>query len=87
MCFLVDHGSHEQFQTEWWYFTGHLHGEHGRRFGYELTFFRRGIDSPHVWNNPSAWAMRHVYLAHFALTDEHADQFRVRRENQSGWDP
>ena len=76
-AFPRDHGSHEEFQTEWWYFTGHLHEENGRRFGYELTFFRRGIDSPHVWSNPSKWAMRHVYLAHFALTDEHADQFRV----------
>ncbi len=76
-AFPRDHGSHEQFQTEWWYFTGHLHGENGRRFGYELTFFRRGIDSPQAWNNPSKWAMRHVYLAHFALTDEQADQFRV----------
>ncbi|MFA9561558.1 MAG: lipocalin-like domain-containing protein, partial [Nitrospirota bacterium] len=43
--FPRDHGSHEQFQTEWWYFTGHLLGSKGRRFGYELTFFRRGIDS------------------------------------------
>ena len=75
--FPRDHGSHDQFQTEWWYFTGHVLGENGRRFGYELTFFRRGIDSPHVWSNPSEWAMRHLYLAHLALTDEHADQFRV----------
>ena len=75
-AFPRDHGSHEQFQTEWWYFTGHLRGPNGRRFGYELTFFRRGIDSPDVWNNPSEWAMRHLYLAHFALTDEKADQFR-----------
>ncbi|MDH5426990.1 MAG: carotenoid 1,2-hydratase [Nitrospirota bacterium] len=75
--FPRDHGSHDQFQTEWWYFTGHVSGSDGRRFGYELTFFRRGIDSPHVWNNPSEWAMRHLYLAHFALTDEDADQFRV----------
>ena len=74
--FPRDHGSHEQFQTEWWYFTGHLLGSKGRRFGYELTFFRRGIDSPHAWNNPSSWAIRHLYLAHFALTDENADQFR-----------
>ena len=74
--FPRDHGSHEQFQTEWWYFTGHLLGSNGRRFGYELTFFRRGIDSPHAWNNPSSWAIRHLYLAHFALTDENADQFR-----------
>ena len=75
--FPRDHGSHDQFQTEWWYFTGHLQEANGRRFGYELTFFRRGIDSPHVWANPSEWSLRHVYLAHFALTDESADQFRV----------
>jgi len=74
--FPRDHGSHDKYQTEWWYFTGHLVGADGRRFGYELTFFRRGIDSPHVWNNPSQWAMRHVYLAHLALTDEDAGQFR-----------
>ncbi len=75
--FPRDHGSHDGFQTEWWYFTGHVQGESGRRFGYELTFFRRGIDSPHVWKNPSEWAMRHVYLAHFALTDEKTKKFRV----------
>ncbi len=75
--FPRDHGSHNQFQTEWWYFTGHVQGESGRRFGYELTFFRRGIDSPHVWKNPSKWAMRQIYLAHFALTDERTQQFHV----------
>ena len=74
--FPRDHGSHEEFQTEWWYFTGHLSSTNGRRFGYELTFFRRGIDSPEVWSNPSAWAMRHLYLAHFALTDEANEQFQ-----------
>ncbi len=76
MSFPRDHGSHEQFQTEWWYFTGHLSTTNGRRFGYELTFFRRGIDSPDAWSNPSAWAMRHLYFAHFALTDEANEQFR-----------
>lgn len=75
-AFPRDHGSHEQFQTEWWYFTGHLSTTNGRRFGYELTFFRRGIDSPDAWSNPSAWAMRHLYFAHFALTDEANEQFR-----------
>jgi predicted secreted hydrolase len=74
--FPRDHGSHEQFQTEWWYFTGHLSAANGRRFGYELTFFRRGIDSADTWSNPSSWAMRHLYFAHFALTDEANNQFR-----------
>ncbi|MDR4494173.1 MAG: lipocalin-like domain-containing protein [Nitrospirales bacterium] len=75
--FPRDHGSHEAFQTEWWYFTGHLFTEAGRRFGYELTFFRRGIDHPDARKNPSVWAIRHLYLAHFALTDESGDQFRM----------
>ena len=74
--FPRDHGSHEQFQTEWWYFTGHLSTINGRRFGYELTFFRRGIDSPDAWSNSSVWAMRHLYFAHFALTDEGNEQFQ-----------
>jgi len=74
--FPRDHGSHEQFQTEWWYVTGHLSARNGRQFGYELTFFRRGIDSSDAWRNPSPWAMKHLYFAHFALTDEADDQFR-----------
>src|SRR5215210_5520348 len=43
MQFPQDHGPHPDFQTEWWYYTGNLQGEDGRRFGYQLTFFRRGI--------------------------------------------
>ena len=34
---------HEEFKTEWWYFTGNLADANGRRFGYQLTFFRQGI--------------------------------------------
>ena len=75
--FPRDHGSHEAFQTEWWYFTGHVLTETGRRFGYELTFFRRGVNDSQAWKNPSAWSIRHLYLAHLALTDESAGQFRM----------
>ena len=82
--FPRDHGSHEPFQTEWWYVTGHLSATNGRRFGYELTFFRRGIESSDAWNNPSPWAMRHLYFAHFALTDEADDQFRFAEKLSRG---
>ena len=74
--FPREHGSHEEFRTEWWYYTGHLTTTHGRRFGYELTFFRRGIDHEHVRSNPSLWAIRHLYLAHFALSDHARTRFR-----------
>ena len=30
--FPHDHGAHDEFRTEWWYYTGHLSSENGRRF-------------------------------------------------------
>ncbi len=74
--FPRDHGPHEDFRTEWWYFTGQVADRDGRRFGYQLTFFRTGMaeDAPH--RNPSAWAIRHLYLAHFAITDVGGGRFR-----------
>ena len=42
--FPRDHFSHPEFQTEWWYYTGNLKASDGRRFGFELTFFRQAID-------------------------------------------
>ncbi|MCA9470461.1 MAG: carotenoid 1,2-hydratase [Nitrospirales bacterium] len=74
--FPHDHGAHERFLTEWWYFTGHLFTADKRRFGYELTFFRRAVDDDRVHTHPSQWAIRQLYLAHFALTDEQRQDFR-----------
>jgi len=63
----ADHASHPDFRLEWWYYTGNLDAADGRRFGYQLTFFRIGIERQPV--NPSAWTVRDLYMAHFALTD------------------
>jgi predicted secreted hydrolase len=62
-----DHGPHFEFQTEWWYYTGNLTTDDGRRFGFQLTFFRRGL-SPGP--PPAAGlATNQIYFAHFAVTD------------------
>jgi predicted secreted hydrolase len=74
--FPGDHGSHDEFRTEWWYYTGHLIAEDGRTFGYELTFFRQATDNAHARRNPSRWAIRHLYLAHAALSEHDAQRFR-----------
>src|SRR5262249_16381190 len=37
--FPRDHAAHPEYQTEWWYYTGHLRNGN-RTFGYELTFFQ-----------------------------------------------
>jgi predicted secreted hydrolase len=73
--FPRDHGPHPSYQTEWWYYTGRLTGESGRSYGYQLTFFRRGVDAAGVRNNPSKWALKNVFLAHFAITDESEKTF------------
>ncbi len=67
--FPRDHGSHPSYRTEWWYYTGHLHAKNGRSFGFELTFFRRGVLPEDIKTLPSKWSLHHIYLAHFAVTD------------------
>lgn len=81
--FPRDHGSHPGYRTEWWYFTGILGAADGRRFGYQLTFFRQGIvTEPADPANP--WSVRDLHLAHFTLTDVGAGTFsfaeRVSRD-------
>jgi len=73
--FPRDHGAHPDYQTEWWYFTGNLVTADNRRFGYQLTFFRRALEPPNQWiDRPSQWATTQAYLAHFALTDVSANK-------------
>ncbi len=84
--FPRDHAAHFGYQSEWWYYTGHVRARDGRRFGYELTFFRVGLrpGDPRPPSGQSAWRGNQLYPAHFALTDEHGGQFvhfeRLARE-------
>jgi predicted secreted hydrolase len=81
--FPADHGSHSDFRTEWWYFTGNLASATGRHFGFELTFFRYALAaSPGSRANASAWRTEQVWMAHFALTDTANGRF-VARERLS----
>jgi predicted secreted hydrolase len=82
--FPRDHGSHPEYRTEWWYFTGNLADAAGPRYGYQLTFFRQGIR--YRLPNPSGpWDIRDVYIAHFALTDSTQKKFQFsERISRSG---
>jgi predicted secreted hydrolase len=66
--FPRDHGPHPAYRNEWWYVTGNLEDAAGRRFGFQLTFFRVGL-APGPEKRPSRWATKHAWMAHFALTD------------------
>jgi predicted secreted hydrolase len=63
----ADHASHPEYRIEWWYYTGNLTTTDGRRFGYQLTFFRIGVDPSPA--NPSRWAVRDLFMGHLAVTD------------------
>ncbi len=71
--FPRDHGSHPDYRTEWWYYTGNLKAKDGSQYGFQLTFFRHGLSPPGAetkWpRKPSAWRTRQVYLAHAAVSD------------------
>ena len=66
--FPRDHWAHAGYKTEWWYFTGHLRSEDGRRFGYQFTFFRVGV-LPTAPDTDSAWAARDLIMGHAAISD------------------
>lgn len=72
--FPRDHGPHPDFQTEWWYYTGNLAADDGRRFGYQFTIFRRAL-TPEDATSASEWRTNQVYLAHFTVTDVEGAQF------------
>lgn len=89
--FPRDHGSHPEFKIEWWYVTGHLFGEPGRRFGFQATFFRRA--APPATNESAGPAgsplfdHQEVHLAHMALLDAQGGRFlHEERLNRRGWD-
>jgi predicted secreted hydrolase len=81
--FPRDHASHPDYKMEWWYYTGNLKTREGRRFGYQLTFFRVGVKYAPV--NPSRWAVRDLYTAHFAISDLDGKRFRhAEKLNRAG---
>ncbi|MEB3284323.1 MAG: lipocalin-like domain-containing protein [Candidatus Sericytochromatia bacterium] len=83
--FPRDHGAHPGFRTEWWYYTGHLEAPGVRRFGYQLTFFRVGLEPGNpLGARASAWRSDAIYLAHFALSDINQRRFHFADRLQRG---
>src|SRR6267378_4214338 len=81
--FPRDHFNHPDFQTEWWYYTGNIKSRNGHRFGFELTFFRQGVDRDA--KSMGAWDVHDLYLAHLALSDMDGGQFlHAERTNREG---
>lgn len=76
--------AHSEAQTEWWYYTGHMKTAGGRRFGFELVFFKRRTDLDRFGVVPLRLIANPLYLAHFAITDESRSLFRYEHRKSTG---
>ena len=80
--FPRDHAAHPDKKIEWWYYTGNVKTADGRRFGYQITFFRVGID--YAPTNPSRWAVRDLYMTHLAVSDAKGQRYRYAEKLSRG---
>jgi predicted secreted hydrolase len=68
LVFPRDHGAHPEYQTEWWYVTGHAGGDNDAPdFGFQITFFRTRVEETQALK--SSLAARQLLFAHAAVTD------------------
>jgi predicted secreted hydrolase len=97
--FPADFGAHDDFLTEWWYYTGNLKTEEGRHFGFQFTIFRRAITPPEQTTisdtndtsepsvDTSEWRSNQIYMAHFTLSDIDGGEFvHAERYSRAGAD-
>lgn len=92
--FPRDLAAHDEYQTEWWYYTGNLQAADGREFGYQFTIFRRALtpeiteDNQSPISNPqsptSNWRSNQVYFAHFTVSDITGEQFYQQEKFSRG---
>jgi predicted secreted hydrolase len=85
LAFPADHYSHPDFKTEWWYYTGHLESESGKRYGYQVTFFRFGLRDRQGEINDKPPLFTELYMAHFAVSDIGRKKFLFRERINRGY--
>ena len=81
-AFPRDHAAHPDYKIEWWYYTGNVKAADGRRFGYQVTFFRVGVDPSPA--NPSKWAVRDLFMTHLAISDPSGKRYRYAEKLSRG---
>jgi len=82
-----DHGSHPAVRTEWWYLTGLVRDEDGRRHGLQATIFRQGLDPRPRAPGDASLRDRHAWAAHVAWLDVAEGKLRhVERVRREGLD-
>lgn len=78
----ADHAAHPSYKNEWWYYTGHLRSKDGRRFGFQLTWFRVGLTKEQ--QEGSKFKASTFYFAHFTVTDKDKGVFLHAEKSSRG---
>ena len=69
LTFPRDHGAHFDYRTEWWYVTGLVTDQKQRRYGFQITFFRQGLEPGQPAPGESRLRARQIVAAHLAIAD------------------
>jgi len=91
LAFPRDHGAHPEVRTEWWYATGLVTDGAGRRYGFQVTFFRQGLTPETPAPGSSRLRARQIAAAHLAVADiessgfHHAERLRRASGGLAGW--
>ncbi|BAI81332.1 conserved hypothetical protein [Deferribacter desulfuricans SSM1] len=71
----------DNFVSQWWYFTGHLNSNDGKRFGYELTIFVVNVNKKKY---KSKFGLNRIYISHFAITDINNQKYYFEDDTSRG---
>ncbi len=73
-----DHAAHDDAQTEWWHFHGHMTDERGRRYDWFLAFIKQHTDNDSLLFLPVRWFVDPFQVAYFVITDRSTGKYHVR---------
>jgi predicted secreted hydrolase len=74
--FPADHGSHDDYRSEWWHLAGTLAARNGRRLGMQLIMVRLGLKAQPPAHR-SRWAASQIYAAMFSVSDPAGEGLRT----------
>ncbi len=76
-----DDFAHDDAQTEWWHFHGHLSDPAGRRYDWFLGFVRQHTDLDTVLGIPIRWFVDPLEIAYFSVLDRATGRFVYREKH------
>ena len=76
-----DHAAHNDAQTEWWHYHGHVVDDEGNKYDWFLGFVRQHTDHDKILFIPVRWFVDPFHVAYFTVTDRSAGKFSYREKH------